>query len=161
MGDLGWWEVKLICIVLQLDLNQAINMVSYFDSSLEPVSVRGKTVYIWYSNRHELVNNKQGSWWCSGKHLSGNHWGRRSWWCQHRCHSLGKWFFSFFKSITICISYCLGNPHLEEFSTWPVGILGTLLVVVCSTLFFLDGSLSCLKLSFNCSAPWIISQIFC
>ncbi|KAH0973672.1 hypothetical protein GBA52_025828 [Prunus armeniaca] len=40
------------------DLNQAINMVSYYASSSEPAQVRGKTVYIQYSNRHEIVNNK-------------------------------------------------------------------------------------------------------
>lgn len=33
-------------------------MVSYFASSSEPAQVRGKTVYIQYSNRHEIVNNK-------------------------------------------------------------------------------------------------------
>ncbi|KAG8662350.1 polypyrimidine tract-binding protein homolog 1 isoform X1 [Manihot esculenta] len=40
------------------DLNQAIQMVSYYASSSEPAQVRGKTVYIQYSNRHEIVNNK-------------------------------------------------------------------------------------------------------
>ncbi|CAI9109725.1 OLC1v1009599C2 [Oldenlandia corymbosa var. corymbosa] len=40
------------------DLNQAINMVSYYSSSSEPAQIRGKTVYIQYSNRHEIVNNK-------------------------------------------------------------------------------------------------------
>ncbi|CAL5369875.1 unnamed protein product [Camellia sinensis] len=40
------------------DLNQAINMVTYYASSSEPAQVRGKTVYIQYSNRHEIVNNK-------------------------------------------------------------------------------------------------------
>ncbi|KAM7510076.1 hypothetical protein LguiB_008951 [Lonicera macranthoides] len=42
----------------QVDLNQAINMVTYYASSSEPASVRGKHVYIQYSNRHEIVNNK-------------------------------------------------------------------------------------------------------
>ncbi|XP_022879556.1 polypyrimidine tract-binding protein homolog 1 isoform X1 [Olea europaea var. sylvestris] len=41
-----------------VDLNQAINMVTYYASSSEPANVRGKTVYIQYSNRHEIVNNK-------------------------------------------------------------------------------------------------------
>lgn len=41
-----------------VDLNQAISMVSYYASSSEPAQVRGKTVYIQYSNRHEIVNNK-------------------------------------------------------------------------------------------------------
>ncbi|XP_026422653.1 polypyrimidine tract-binding protein homolog 1-like isoform X1 [Papaver somniferum] len=41
-----------------VDLNQAISMVSYFASSSEPAQVRGKSVYIQYSNRHEIVNNK-------------------------------------------------------------------------------------------------------
>ncbi|XP_047317916.1 polypyrimidine tract-binding protein homolog 1 isoform X2 [Impatiens glandulifera] len=40
------------------DLNQAIQMVTYFASSSDPAQVRGKTVYIQYSNRHEIVNNK-------------------------------------------------------------------------------------------------------
>ncbi|KAF1877417.1 hypothetical protein Lal_00040132 [Lupinus albus] len=40
------------------DLNQAISMVSYYASSSDPAQVRGKTVYIQYSNRHEIVNNK-------------------------------------------------------------------------------------------------------
>lgn len=43
---------------MQTDLNQAISMVSYYASSSEPAQVRGKTVYIQYSNRHEIVNNK-------------------------------------------------------------------------------------------------------
>lgn len=33
-------------------------MVSYYASSSDPAQVRGKTVYIQYSNRHEIVNNK-------------------------------------------------------------------------------------------------------
>ncbi|KAE8694740.1 Polypyrimidine tract-binding protein-like protein 1 [Hibiscus syriacus] len=41
-----------------VDLNQAISMVSYYASSIEPAHVRGKNVYIQYSNRHEIVNNK-------------------------------------------------------------------------------------------------------
>ncbi|CAL5191190.1 unnamed protein product [Lathyrus oleraceus] len=41
-----------------VDQNQAISMVSYYASSSEPAHVRGKTVYIQYSNRHEIVNNK-------------------------------------------------------------------------------------------------------
>ncbi|CAI9777389.1 unnamed protein product [Fraxinus pennsylvanica] len=41
-----------------VDLNQAINMVAYCASASEPAQVRGKTVYIQYSNRHEIVNNK-------------------------------------------------------------------------------------------------------
>ncbi|XP_072990898.1 polypyrimidine tract-binding protein homolog 1-like isoform X1 [Typha latifolia] len=40
------------------DLNQAISMVSYYASSSDPAQVRGKTVYIQYSNRQEIVNNK-------------------------------------------------------------------------------------------------------
>ncbi|XP_059641156.1 polypyrimidine tract-binding protein homolog 1-like isoform X2 [Cornus florida] len=40
------------------DLNQAINMVTYYASSSEPAQIRGKSVYIQYSNRHEIVNNK-------------------------------------------------------------------------------------------------------
>ncbi|KAF9626239.1 hypothetical protein IFM89_031366, partial [Coptis chinensis] len=43
-----------------VDLNQAIQMVSYYASSSEPAQVRGKTVYIQYSNRQEIVNNKSG-----------------------------------------------------------------------------------------------------
>lgn len=45
-------------LFLQSDLNQAINMVTYYASSSEPAQIRGKTVYIQYSNRHEIVNNK-------------------------------------------------------------------------------------------------------
>ncbi|GJX41156.1 polypyrimidine tract-binding protein homolog 1 isoform X1 [Tanacetum coccineum] len=41
-----------------VDQNQAINMVTYYASSSEPAQVRGKSVYIQYSNRHEIVNNK-------------------------------------------------------------------------------------------------------
>ncbi|XP_010926568.1 polypyrimidine tract-binding protein homolog 1 isoform X5 [Elaeis guineensis] len=48
------------------DLNQAISMVSYYASSSEPAKVRGKTVYIQYSNRQEIVNNK------SSGDVSGN-----------------------------------------------------------------------------------------
>ncbi|XP_078440895.1 polypyrimidine tract-binding protein 1 isoform X2 [Wolffia australiana] len=40
------------------DLNQAISMVSFYSSSSEPAQVRGKTVYIQYSNRQEITNNK-------------------------------------------------------------------------------------------------------
>lgn len=40
------------------DLNQAISMVSYYASSSEPAQVRGKTVYLQYSNRQEIVNSK-------------------------------------------------------------------------------------------------------
>ncbi|KAG1367702.1 hypothetical protein COCNU_14G001700 [Cocos nucifera] len=40
------------------DLNQAIGMISYYASSAEPAQLRGKTVYLQYSNRQEIVNNK-------------------------------------------------------------------------------------------------------
>ncbi|KAF1001997.1 polypyrimidine tract-binding protein homolog 2-like [Apium graveolens] len=40
------------------ELNQAIAMISYFASSSEAAQVRGKTVYLQYSNRQEIVNNK-------------------------------------------------------------------------------------------------------
>ncbi|XP_043702373.1 polypyrimidine tract-binding protein homolog 1-like isoform X1 [Telopea speciosissima] len=40
------------------DLNQAITMVSYYATSSEPAQVRGKTVYLQYSNRQEIVNNR-------------------------------------------------------------------------------------------------------
>lgn len=43
---------------LQADINQAIAMISYYASSSEPAQVRGKTVYLQYSNRQEIVNNK-------------------------------------------------------------------------------------------------------
>ncbi|PKU64897.1 Polypyrimidine tract-binding protein like 2 [Dendrobium catenatum] len=33
-------------------------MISYYSSSAEPAQVRGKTVYLQYSNRQEIVNNK-------------------------------------------------------------------------------------------------------
>jgi len=42
----------------QADLNQAISMVSYYASSSEPAQVRGKTVYLQYSNRQEIVTSK-------------------------------------------------------------------------------------------------------
>nr|GEW51954.1 polypyrimidine tract-binding protein homolog 2-like isoform X1 [Tanacetum cinerariifolium] len=38
--------------------NQAIAMISYYASSLEPAQVRGKSVYLQYSNRQEIMNNK-------------------------------------------------------------------------------------------------------
>ncbi|KAL3521618.1 hypothetical protein ACH5RR_019767 [Cinchona calisaya] len=41
-----------------VELNQAIAMISYYASSSEPAQVRGKTVYLQYSNRQEIVNNK-------------------------------------------------------------------------------------------------------
>jgi polypyrimidine tract-binding protein 2 len=44
--------------LFQADQNQAISMVSYYASSSEPAQVRGKTVYIQYSNRQEITNNK-------------------------------------------------------------------------------------------------------
>ncbi|CAL5213923.1 unnamed protein product [Lathyrus oleraceus] len=40
------------------DLNQAIAMISYYASSSEPAQVRGKTVYLQYSNRQEIVHKK-------------------------------------------------------------------------------------------------------
>ncbi|KAL3334590.1 hypothetical protein AABB24_031030 [Solanum stoloniferum] len=40
------------------ELNQAIAMILYYASSSEPAQVRGKTVYLQYSNRQEIVNNK-------------------------------------------------------------------------------------------------------
>ena len=49
-------NVLYFCV--QCDQNQAIAMVSYYASSSEPAQVRGKTVYIQYSNRQEIVNNK-------------------------------------------------------------------------------------------------------
>lgn len=40
------------------DQNQAISMISYYASSAEPAQVRGKNVYLQYSNRQEIVNSK-------------------------------------------------------------------------------------------------------
>ncbi|KAJ4951622.1 hypothetical protein NE237_028454 [Protea cynaroides] len=40
------------------DVNQAITMISYYATSSEPAQVRGKTIYLQYSNRQEIVNNK-------------------------------------------------------------------------------------------------------
>ncbi|KAI4339587.1 hypothetical protein MLD38_024511 [Melastoma candidum] len=40
------------------ELSQAISMVSYYASSSEPAQIRGKTVYVQYSNRHEIVHSK-------------------------------------------------------------------------------------------------------
>jgi hypothetical protein len=65
--DLSSGETVVICdcmfflisfIVLQGDQNQAIAMISYYASSTEPAQVRGKNVYLQYSNRQEIVNNK-------------------------------------------------------------------------------------------------------
>jgi hypothetical protein len=58
-----WWWTKLArylsCVpCMQADLNQAISMVSYYASSSEPAQVRGKTVYLQYSNRQEIVTSK-------------------------------------------------------------------------------------------------------
>lgn len=47
-----------VCFFWQEDLNQAIQMISFYASSSEPAQVRGKTVYLQYSNRQEIVNNK-------------------------------------------------------------------------------------------------------
>lgn len=33
-------------------------MISYYASSSEPAQIRGKTVYLQYSNRQEIVHNK-------------------------------------------------------------------------------------------------------
>ncbi|GAB2293971.1 hypothetical protein Dimus_028185 [Dionaea muscipula] len=43
------------------DLNQAIAMISYHASSSEPAQIRGKSVYLQYSNRQEIVNNNKTS----------------------------------------------------------------------------------------------------
>ncbi|KAJ3673379.1 hypothetical protein LUZ60_006753 [Juncus effusus] len=40
------------------ELNQAISMVSYYATSSDPAQIRGKTVYIQYSNRQEIVHSK-------------------------------------------------------------------------------------------------------
>ena len=39
-------------------MNQEIVMVSCYASSSEPAQVRGKSVYLQYSNMQEIVNNK-------------------------------------------------------------------------------------------------------
>lgn len=51
-----FWIFYFVCS--QTELSQAISMVSYYASSSEPAQIRGKTVYIQYSNRHEIVHNK-------------------------------------------------------------------------------------------------------
>ena len=43
----------------QADINQAIQMVSFYASSSEPAQVRGKAVYLQYSTRQEIVTTKQ------------------------------------------------------------------------------------------------------
>lgn len=53
-----WYWLQIIYWNLQADINQAIAMISYYASSSEPAQVRGKTVYLQYSNRQEIVNNK-------------------------------------------------------------------------------------------------------
>ncbi|KAF5190757.1 Polypyrimidine tract-binding protein-like protein [Thalictrum thalictroides] len=40
------------------ELNQAMAMISYYSSSLDPAQLRGKTIYLQYSNRQEIVHNK-------------------------------------------------------------------------------------------------------
>lgn len=50
--------VKFYILSLQADQNQAIAMISYYASSAEPAQVRGKNVYLQYSNRQEIVNSK-------------------------------------------------------------------------------------------------------
>lgn len=52
------WTLLLLLALLQADQNQAIAMISYFASSAEPAQVRGKNVYLQYSNRQEIVNSK-------------------------------------------------------------------------------------------------------
>lgn len=42
------------------DLNSAIQMVSYYASSSEPAKVRGKSVYLQYSTRSEIVTTRGG-----------------------------------------------------------------------------------------------------
>ncbi|EIE19256.1 RNA-binding domain-containing protein [Coccomyxa subellipsoidea C-169] len=39
------------------DMNMAIQMVSYFANAADPAKVRGKTVYLQYSTRQEIVNS--------------------------------------------------------------------------------------------------------
>ncbi|RVW26728.1 Polypyrimidine tract-binding protein-like 2 [Vitis vinifera] len=60
LRNLPWecTEEELIELGKPFDLNQAIAMISYYASSSEPAQVRGKTVYLQYSNRQEIVNNK-------------------------------------------------------------------------------------------------------
>lgn len=53
-----FWLSDFLFISLQSETNQAIAMISYYSSSSEPAMVRGKTVYVQYSNRQEIVNNK-------------------------------------------------------------------------------------------------------
>lgn len=43
----------------QENINQAINMVSFYAASAEPAQVRGKAVYLQYSNRQEIISTKQ------------------------------------------------------------------------------------------------------
>ncbi|KAJ3670920.1 hypothetical protein LUZ60_008346 [Juncus effusus] len=40
------------------DVNQAMAMISYYATATEPAQVRGKTVYLQYSNRGEILNSK-------------------------------------------------------------------------------------------------------
>lgn len=61
MKQVSVFLLKFLCflfVCFQEDLNQAIQMISYYASSSEPAQVRGKTVYLQYSNRQEIVNNK-------------------------------------------------------------------------------------------------------
>ncbi|KAJ3677390.1 hypothetical protein LUZ60_003114 [Juncus effusus] len=40
------------------EVSQAVQMVTYFATSSDQAMIRGKTVYVQYSNRHEITNNK-------------------------------------------------------------------------------------------------------
>ncbi|KAJ3704114.1 hypothetical protein LUZ61_007819 [Rhynchospora tenuis] len=40
------------------DTNQAMAMISYYSTATEPAQIRGKTVYLQYSNRGEITNSK-------------------------------------------------------------------------------------------------------
>lgn len=39
-------------------MNQAMAMISYYSTATEPAQIRGKTVYLQYSNRGEITNSK-------------------------------------------------------------------------------------------------------
>lgn len=55
---IDWFWIFDLFVYSQTELSHAISMVSYYASSSEPAQIRGKTVYIQYSNRHEIVHNK-------------------------------------------------------------------------------------------------------
>lgn len=126
-------------------------MVTYYASSSEPASVRGKTVYIQYSNRHEIVNNK-GPGDVPGNVLlvtiEGVEAGDVSIDVIHLVR------------VDMYMFYGLGDPIFGRVFNMTWRNLGTLQLIVNSRLFLMGDSLSCLKLPFNCFAPYFVVPLY-